>query len=196
MPIRKTQEKWLVFGTWVAFSTAATLLGFFLLRIVINPAGGKGNPILDAVAGVVSLGIPLPLAQWIITRRLFTKAFRWLVISPLALLFGLVMNFGLGSLGVFPIQAASTIGLAAIFGAIVGVSQWLFLRQYVPNAAVWIAASAIGWGFMTLTTGSIIEGFIEKLLFGLIPAVVTGFTLVYLLPLTALGVPDKKEIAV
>lgn len=111
------------------------------------------------------------------------------------MLIGSMLDFSLSTIGVFPIQATSNIGIAFVFGAIIGTAQWLFLRQYVPNAALWITACAIGWGLMALITGTVIEGFLEKLLFGLIPAVVTGIALVNLLPHRPLEASELRETA-
>lgn len=190
----RERDRWLVFLGWVILSTTSILLGFLLLRILINPSGGKGNPVVDAIYGIFAFGVVLPLAQWIIVRQFFPNAIRWLLVSLTGLLIGAGFDLALATLGFYPIQLASSIGMAIIFGAVVGSAQWLFLRQYAPRAIWWIPACAIGWGLMTLMTGRIVEGWFERLLFGLIPAIITGVALVYLLSIPHHGSPIGEEL--
>jgi hypothetical protein len=92
-----------------------------------------------------------------------------------------------------PIQGAIRVLLFTIsYGIIVGFAQWVFLRQYVQNASLWVFASAIGWGIMTMTTGAIIEGLLEMLLFSAIPAISTGIALVYFLSTMRRSLGDKQ----
>jgi hypothetical protein len=42
-------------------------------------------------------------------------------------------------------SALYLIGLGAIGGAIIGVSQWVLLRRYLLNASLWVGATALAW---------------------------------------------------
>lgn len=44
---------------------------------------------------------------------------------------------------------------SGMFGGVMGVVQWLFLRRYLKEAAFWIPASFIGW-----FTGSLVGAFV------------------------------------
>ena len=100
----------------------------------------------------------------------------------------------MSSLGAYPIQAVSTVGMSIAFGLIVGTPQCIYLRRYVANAALWIGASALGWGLTTVATGMVIEGLAEQVLFGLIPAVCTGLTFLYFLHETSSEPPAERAI--
>ena len=47
--------------------------------------------------------------------------------------------------------------LVALLGLIVGIAQWLVLRQYVRKAGWWILASAIGWGVGFILAFTVID---------------------------------------
>jgi hypothetical protein len=192
----RTRKRWVAFWGWIILSISAILLAFLVLRILITPATGKGNPVLDAILGIFTFGILLPFAQWIIIRQFFPNSIAWLFASLLGLLIIFAIDLVITTIGIMPSQGAiRVISLSISYGAIVGVGQWLFLRQYVENALLWVFANTLGWGIMTMMTGAIVEGLLEIFVFSALPAIATGITLVYFLTSSHRSLSDK-EIAV
>lgn len=192
----RTRKRWVAFGGWVILSISVILLAFLVLRILITPATGKGNPVLDALTGIFTFGILLPFAQWIIIHQFFPNSNAWLFVSLFGLLIIFAIDFAITTIGIMPSQGAiRIISMAISYGAIVGVAQWLFLRQYVENASLWVFANALGWGIMTMMTGAIVEGLLEILVFSALPAITTGITLVYFLSSSHRFLGDK-DVAV
>lgn len=191
----KTRGRWVAFGGWVILSVSVILLAFLMLRILITPATGKGNPVLSALTGIFTFGILLPFAQWIIIRQFFPNSIAWLFISLLGLLIIFAIDLVITTIGIMPSQGAiRVISLAISYGAIVGFAQWLFLRQYVENALLWVFANALGWGIMTMMTGAIVEGLLEILVFSALPAIATGITLVYFLSSSHRSLGEKEIV--
>jgi len=76
-----------------------------------------------------------------------------------------------------------TLALIVLSG-VIGLSQWLFLRQRISNAGWWIFASILGWGLVSLGALSPVknESILGQLFaVGLPPALVTSFAWWYLL---------------
>lgn len=181
MKDKSRPKPFIYFTAWTILGTISTFAGFTLLRILVNPTAGKGNPIITTILGVLGFGILLPLVQWIILRRFLPDAYWWLVVSFAALALGLLIDQIVNRLVTYPIQVTFTIGMSVSFGLIVGTAQWLYLRHHFSKAIIWIFASALGWGLTTVATGMVIDSFFEQVLFGLMPALTTGLGLVYLL---------------
>jgi hypothetical protein len=72
----------------------------------------------------------------------------------------------------------------ATIGGMIGLCQWVFLRQRIPKAGWWILASALGWGLANLgrltpvKNGSALAQLLTTILF---PAIVACFAWWYLL---------------
>jgi hypothetical protein len=85
--------------------------------------------------------------------------------------------------GLAPVTAAS-IGL---FGAVVGILQWLVLRRLLPATGWWIAATAGGWAAAGAIDGTL-SGFLSGTVTGVGPGIgVLGFLLATVLGVAALG---------
>ena len=166
---------------WIGLSIVAILLGFLILRFLFDPPGGKGNIITDLLGGLVLFGF-LPLAQWIVIRQLIPRAYRWIIASLLAFIVAFLLDLLLTILGIPTFTQGNSILLSFILGCIIGISQWIILRQYFQNACWWIAANAIGWGLSTVVTGYVIEIPLEWLAIGAIPATITGIALIFIIP--------------
>lgn len=178
----RTRKRWIAFGGWVILSVSVILMAFQLHRIFITSSTGKGNPVQDAITGIIMFGILLPIAQWVVIRHYFPNSTKWLLVSLIGLIAVYILDIAITAIGILPTQGANRIlALTISYGIIVGFTQWVFLRQHVQNALLWVFASAIGWGIMIMATGPIVEGIVEMLLFSALPAIPTGIALVYFL---------------
>ena len=59
----------------------------------------------------------------------------------------------------------------AVYGATLGIMQWLALRGYLPIGKWWAVASTIGWGFSSLFVGNPFGGFLVGLMIGILQMV-------------------------
>jgi len=59
----------------------------------------------------------------------------------------------------------------AVYGATLGIMQWLALRGYLPIGKWWAVASTIGWGFSSLFVGNPFGGFLVGLMVGILQMV-------------------------
>jgi serine/threonine protein kinase len=116
--------------------------------------------ILAHFVGFATLGILLPITQWLVLRKWVTyesKTGWWVLVTAIGTV---VIIFSLASAR-FAGSLAFTIFSSVSF-SLMGTLQWLLLRRWVSHAAWWILANAmvglvisiitIAWAF--LTTGS------------------------------------------
>ena len=99
----------------------------------------------DAIPPLGVQGLALGVAQWLIVRRYMPRAGWW---AP-ATIIGVIL------IAVAPVVAYETQDPRSMWlkyesgglleGLVLGVAQWLVLRQHVRRAGWWIVASAVGW---------------------------------------------------
>ena len=177
-------------GLWLGWTLATAggmLIGFLLAIPLVNVL----DLILAQIAVPVFAGAAIGFAQWIVLRRYLTVGSRWVLGDGTSWVAGYI-------LGLLLVQSLpSSIFVATIgylfFGAIVALVQWPVLRREVPNALVWILASAIGWaiGFWAsqailplIFTGGLIEPAVSTTVIavtsGLVAGAITGVALVWI----------------
>lgn len=87
---------------------------------------------------------------------------RWLLVSFIALITGLVVFILVGSsLGEAIDQAPPFVFglvLGAIFGSAFGIAHWFFLRRFLPGITAWIRATMIGFTFAAAIIFGLLEG--------------------------------------
>jgi hypothetical protein len=143
----------------------------------------------DATMGV-TLGIVMGagggFAQWVVLRERIPGTGWWILASAM----GFAAVFGLS--GAVPSNNPATTGLiiAAAFGLVGGVPQWLILRQTVARAGWWVLASILGLmageiGFPIAIALNTTNDDLNMLVVGLVFAAgygaITGATMVWLL---------------
>ena len=96
----RTRKRWIAFGGWVILSVSVILVTFLLLRIFITSSTGKGNPVLDAITSIVTFGVLLPFAQWIVIRQYFPNSTAWLLVSLIGLLIVYAIDIVITTLGI------------------------------------------------------------------------------------------------
>jgi hypothetical protein len=159
---------------WVFTSTVGAAVGWILgWQVSFIIPGIFSTIMLGAVTGLV-----IGSLQWLVLRAQFNRSALWILATSA----GWAIGF---SLGVFTAQSFELIdwsfGLAAgiVTGAVVGVSQWLYLSRRVPRALLWIPLStfALASGFIYYRAEAVWIG----LLFGALYGIVTGVGLVWFL---------------
>jgi len=96
-----------------------------------------------AVVGGILSGI----AQWMILPRLKMKGL-WILASAIGSVLGVFVT--LGSINIFYQFPESVLALmmGATMGAMIGLGQWLVLRQWVRGAYLWAVAVIINWALI------------------------------------------------
>jgi hypothetical protein len=139
---------WALWFYWIM----ATTLGWVTGRMFF-----QGIPI------VIS-GVAIAVLQWTVLYKRIPRSWRWAVYSSAAWIIGYILFVIL-----IPAEMGSLFG--PFIGAILGVVQWLILRQEFDLAGWWIVISVIAW-----TTGlTLLPGPLSS---GALPAAFTGLTLV------------------
>lgn len=143
---------------WVIASGAGSGAGVLLWVAIggvmeaIGIDGQDAMPVaFQAVIVGAAFGTPFGIAQWLALRRQVERAGKWVLATAL----GYAAVFLLGALLIPGGDAANLapvlqVALGALLGALVTVPvsglQWLLvLRSQVPQAALWIPASAASW---------------------------------------------------
>ena len=142
------------------------------------------NPVQRAFIIGLSIGGIKSLLEGFVLQKYKIKLNGWLLANILGWAVGVTVAVGLA---VF--RSGSGIN-ELLGGMIIGLSQWIVLRRYLPKAYWWIIASAIG-SFAILsyiplgyTFLMMLESFITFIIAGLLMGVLTGATLSWLLTLS------------
>jgi hypothetical protein len=141
---------WALWFYWIMATTLGWLVGTLLF---------SGIPL------VIS-GVAIAVFQWSVLYKRIQKSWRWLVFSALGWIAGTIL---------LVLTAPEQMGVLAgpFLGAILGVVQWLILRNELEFAGWWIAISIIAW-----TTGlTLMPGLLTS---GALPSALTGLALVIL----------------
>jgi hypothetical protein len=189
------RRRWLTLVEWVVLSAAALFVCFVFLSLFLTPPQGKGNALLDALAGVAIFGLIVPLAQAVVLRGVVARSFRWVAGSLAAWVATSMFDVLLPVMGTAAYTAPATVARSFIFGAIIGIAQWLSIRQDLSKPGLWIAASSLAWGTAALITGSVVDTVGDRLVFGFVPWIITGVALLFLLTPPSAGLPPQDTIA-
>jgi len=168
---------------WVLASTVAFGVGG-RLGVALSPSRDL------IVIGYLAVSASLILAgvlQLLMLRGLIPDAGWWLPVSVASVAIVGVLAFGLGLIN----RDVGWVLGVAVGWIVLGVLQWLVLREQVAGAGWWVLANTLGLivavpvvGLVTLASGAPVDGAIGGLLrwlaFGAAYGVVTGTALVWL----------------
>jgi hypothetical protein len=179
-----------------------TLAGYvvgilILLPFAINLAYMAQLPLVIGLATGVLLGAAMGLGQWLLLRRRTPISFGWVGASAIGGMLGMAFGMALES-SVLPTAvpqdatreataliipwhvAWQTAVAGALFGLGMGLGQYMFLRQFVRDAAWWIPACGAAW-MIGLGAGAALAELITTLgallVTGLIAAAITAYVM-------------------
>jgi hypothetical protein len=168
---------------WIAGNLLGFLISLYWLEIGERAA-------LKGLEGAIG-GTVIGLVQWLILRRWCTQAGWWVLASTLC--WSILGASKLGALGWVVPQTSSTLlrlfyGLVdgMKMGVILGVGQWLVLRQCLTPARAWILISLLAWA-IALGGGWVVGGWLHAAT-GLFLGEVVGLALVWLIMALMTGV--------
>ncbi len=166
--------------SWVLATTVAFGVGG-RLGVALSPS--RDLIVVADVAITASL-ILAGVLQWLVLRRLIGNLGLWVLASVAAVVVIGVLAFGLGLLN----RDVGWVLGVAVGWIVLGVLQWLLLREQVDGAGWWVLASTLGLivavrvvGFVTLATGAGVDspvgGLVRWLAFGAAYGAITGTAL-------------------
>jgi predicted Ser/Thr protein kinase len=180
--VRRVDEKWVLWAGWLLATAlgwaAGWAVGAPISELIARPIGATGAMLLaETLGGAVAwgtLGLTTGVAQWLVLRRHMSSAGWWVLASVIgwALVGAVKWNTGrlteevlmgfigrLEVMGLAPLVPLSGMAfgflLDGAMGFVVGLAQWLVLRQKAERAGRWVLISAVAWG-----TGAIAMGLV------------------------------------
>ena len=136
------------FGLWIGW-TLATALGMLLGFLPTIPLVNALDLGLARVLVPILAGILIGFTQWIVLRSYLTASSDWILAGGAAWAAG----YALGLFLLLNISGTFVGGILGyvLFGIVVALVQWPVLRREIPNALLWLLASALGWtaGFLS-----------------------------------------------
>lgn len=143
---------------WVLATVIGFLLSLYWIEIDIKPYVG----VIEGVIGGAVIGF----AQGFILQQRLAIAPQWLLVSVVS--WGLIAASNLGAIGWIAPQTLQLGGRliygglqGALVGALLGVGQWIILRQQLTTASMWIVATAASWA-IALGIGWTIGGLLRQ----------------------------------
>ena len=150
---------WRVWLWWVL----ATAVGWSVGGYLGSAAGwglSRGIAVVGYGAGAAAGGIAAGVLQWLVLRQQVARAGWWVLASTVAgavigvvgVVVGAAVGFGVRWVDGGPETTGANsggdwvlgVGLV-LYGTVLGVLQWLVLRQQVARAGWWVLASTVGW---------------------------------------------------
>ncbi len=135
------------------------------------------------VVGVTVAGV----LQWLVLRRQIARAAWWIVASLVSGVVAGGVIYGVGGDAGFTAEVARDLDVgwvveAGLYGAVLGVLQWLVLRGQVALSGLWVLASTVGWIVGDPVCSSLMGfGTLSWVVFGAVYGAITGLVLVWLL---------------
>jgi hypothetical protein len=177
---------------WVVASTAAILISSGVLYGLIYIAASISSNINeDRLAGIIMLPITatiLGVGQWLILRSRIPKSGWWIP----ATIVGIVGSMAL-AVGVFQVISRITrqgwnlnyqhgmLMSFVLIGFFLALAQLPILWRYLRAPIIWLLANMIGWFILGLIVDISIDRTSDIIAVGAIPAIFTGFGLIWLM---------------
>lgn len=144
------------------------------------------------VSSALVIAVPISLFQWLALRRILHVSVLWVLTTPVMLLASIVIRRNIPSGMGVNVDDESIVALTfgyLVFGFLVGLPQWLILRQQLSWSSIWLLGSTIGCAagpWLILVTGLINQsGEISLIVAILVYITITGLVLNALLSLNS-----------
>jgi len=154
-------KSWTLWEAWVAATAIAELVSLVLVLLASTTMKLLGTTELVAVLYTVGLlqGIVLGFAQWLVLRHYIKHVGKWIAVTAIAatiawllgikaialLSFFLVLDHA-GTAEMRTLALARGVFLVGAWtGGVLGLAQWLVLREHIRRGSWWVFANAIAW---------------------------------------------------
>ena len=191
----RSRPGWRFWFLWMLASFGGAIVYLIVVPPILNafvPGGsgdaGPGVPawemsVIVIAAGQLSFGAAIGMAQWLVLRYFLAQIGWWVLASMIGYSIGMLAPWIVNRL-----EPGWWSGLFAllIYGAGLGLAQWIVLRVHFQRAVWWVAlimaAWALAWALTRLAqiTGVYVEPF-DLLAAFLVPVAAAGAGLIWLL---------------
>jgi hypothetical protein len=166
------------------------MAGEVLFGFILSTVGGSAYETVGGTIGLAAVGIVIGSTQWLVLRRQSCRADQWIWVSAAGVVAGVAVSQWLDLVDIYiaPGVELDELLAGAAFGFVVGIAQWMVLRQRVKGAGWWVTVNIIGGAVAFFAGGLIatsvrvtIPGFPTALVTGTLYGMVTGSALIGLL---------------
>ncbi len=192
-------SNWGLLVQWVMINTFGIMVGLPIVGLIFVLLTGTLD-FSNAVAAlfVAITGILLGVFQWLVLRSQIERSHWWILSTSIGLAVGVAVIIGAihwVSDRQLP-ETGKSLLVGTIFGIMLGIAQWLVLRQHLRHSILWILGSMVGcalglmWGLDALArstatvdsefgVAAIFAGLLFRLM--LTYSAITGILLLWLL---------------
>jgi hypothetical protein len=130
---------------WVAATALGTVVAFAAFVAVFTVIGEPSDALFPFLAG--GMALIFGAFQQRVIRSKLGRGRGWAVATGIGFGsgMGLVVALGIGERTGFAAEVADGAVAGALGGTVVGVAQWLVLRDRAANARWWVPASIVAW---------------------------------------------------
>jgi hypothetical protein len=180
---------------WVAASTAAILLGFVILYVLVGLAKavllGVNEDRLFGFLMFPVLATVLGAGQWLVLRTRIPRSGWWVLATGVGMLIGVALASGIVQVSSRVTEQSWDWGfqpgilvLYLLIGVSLGLAQLPVLWRHITRPGLWLLTSMVGWLALGLIMGKSIDRTSDILALGAVPAAFTGLGLIWLLRTT------------
>ena len=138
-------------GFWVRWAFA-TILGLAVGMVVFIIVGDMFGEVVDnspeyvfgLIVGAI-FGTAFGIAQWLVLRREIPHSAAWIPATVVGFSVAAFVIFGFLDGGNPDTSVPAKLGHAVVLGGVLGIAQFLVLRDKVKMAAAWIVVSILAW---------------------------------------------------
>ena len=177
---------WSLLAGWTFASSlgwAAGLAAGMALTLVTADLPWLDEDRFIVYAILISLGLTLGTAQWVVLRGYLPQPGRWITATLIGHLLCIIIVIGVNLARLGGVDVWANVLVLGLFGTAIGTSQWWILRQHYRQAGLWVLASAAGFlCFMWLIVDpahSPGELVVRGTIIGALTAAVTGAVLAW-----------------
>jgi hypothetical protein len=146
---------------------------------------------LGFLSSVLSIALPISIAQWFALRRFIPVTLLWIISAPLGLLLAILMiqYIPTSTWNYLDGEAPGVlITLYLAMGFVFSLPQWLILRRYCEKASLWIVGTTLsftlGMGVVIITEMINRSGVVAFIFVSLVYIIGTGLTFSWLMVTT------------
>jgi hypothetical protein len=199
MQSEEVGSNWGLLVQWVMINTFGIMVGLPIVGLIfVLLTGTLDFPNAVAALFVAITGILLGAFQWLVLRSQIERSHWWILSTSIGLAVGVAVIIGAihwVSDRQLP-ETGKSLLVGTIFGIMLGIAQWLVLRQHLRHSILWILGSMVGcalglmWGLDALArstatvdsefgVAAIFAGLLFRLM--LTYSAITGILLIWLL---------------
>ncbi len=169
MNLKKSSLDWGLWLWWLLATAVGWAGGWAVINWASHLYWGIGVGIDVAFVAYVVLGTTVGIMQWLVLRRRVPRSGLWILACAVSITTGSYVSQVMWMYDI--------IVFGAVFGVLVGITQWSVMRRWVHRAGWWVLASVIGWVLGWFATSA---GDFAAFLIGGIASIITGFALAML----------------